>query len=164
MEKSILDEKLTAGQVSYLLDYSATKALRLICEAQGIDVSAVAYAVNPDTGKRERLSEKKLPMHMHVTVGEFEAKHNLGIDKCISSIRCGISKNKESVEYLCKKMEQKIKKSPKTHLYPTHIRIPDELRQIIQDESEYEKLITVIDDILGPKLKPSDKQPRITIR
>lgn len=155
---------ISASQVAYIYDYEPLKALRLVCEANDVDLKTLVFVPDPkNDNKTIQLTGKKLPLATLTTVGKFDAKHNLDIEKCITSIRTGILKDKAAIDYLCKILVAKIKPRTKTGLYPEVIRIPIELRSLINDEEMYQKLIELVTSVIGNKLNPA-KDETITIR
>jgi len=160
------EAKLTAAQVAYIFGYEKLKALRLICEANNEDVTDFCMELipNPDNDPKkadlwQNVKPGKLPMHHSYLVGEFDTKHPvLRIEMCIQSIRDNILKDKAAIDFLCKELSKKVKPAKGTSLYPKEIRIPWELRMLIDNEATYELLIERVKSVLGRSLYPAKDQ------
>lgn len=153
------ETKITAAQVAYLFNYENLKALRLVCESNDEDVTDYCMEQIPNTDRWKQITPGKLPMHHHTTLGSFDKKHPaLRIEMCIQSIRDNILKDKAAIDYLCKIISKKIKPTTKTSLYPKEVRIPHELRTLIDNEVTYELLIERVKSVLGGLLNPAKDQ------
>lgn len=158
--------KITAAQIQYLYSCEKPKALRLVCEANGEDVTDFCMERVPNPNNDPKLADKwqdvkpgKLPMHHSTTVEDFDKKFSvLRIEMCIQSLRDNILKDKAAIDFLCKELSKKIKPSKGSSVFPKEIRIPHELRTPIDNEVTYDLLIERVKSVLGRLLVPAKDQ------